>query len=984
MRECKTTLADVDGYPEYRRRMTGPYANTIPELGKHRDIHNGWVVPYNPYLLVKFDTHINVEISTSIKGIKYIFKYIYKGGEKVEIKIRVVDGGETYLDLDEIKTWANARYISANEAIWRIFEFPTNSLSHKVERLSIHLPDEQCVVFTEQNAETVGTEPELSTLTAYFALCGGDGYDQEDRDLGRVTKYHDIPQYFTYNKSKKRWNRRPHKAPESAVMYWNSNKPIIGRMYDVSPKNLELYALRLLLLHRVGAESFDDLKFIPDHDQNGNTIPIDTYIPVPGGFARGVPERLPQGHICHSFHMAAKELGLMLDDREWHSCLHEASQWAMPFHMCKLFALILMNCEVNDPQNLWDDTCHLLIMSDWQIRRHNLCPNNLLLNAYLLIEKEIKRCNSNTTLEETYHIQRPIAPHNPFTHNTHAGDDASQNPAPNQAHADEMISQLNPDQLTAFQAIYHSISNNEGKCFFLDGPGGTGKSYLYRCLMTKIRADGETYSACASTAIAATVIDACTAHKLFYSPCDLEHDSCSALHANTYDANLLKTSRCIIWDEAPSSHRYLLELTNRLLKDICQNDLPFGGKTMLLGGDWRQTLPVVPRANNAQQIAACLRMSPLWPLFAQNTYLLTINMRSKNPEFSQWLLDIGNGIVGDDINLAVPDLRVVSSSHGLITATFGHCLDRSTLPSLARCAILSPTNANAAKLNEVILAMIPEASSFRYSVDFPITEREKNPLVIPTEFLNTLDPPGMPPHKLHLKLGAIYMLLRNLNVTDGLCNGTRFFLDAFDTNVLFCIMIQDDPNKPEKKFTLPRITLSPPMHYPFPFKRRQFPIKPAFVMTINKAQGGTLDVIGLEATTPVFAHGQAYVALSRVSDFKKITVLTPAGLPSTRNVVFQEVFDQDYIDTQIRLRSQRPVFGERMHTDHHHMPADNSNPYYNDEEEAFMDHLDQPEPCSVPQYDHDDDHDHHYPDAHQYTYDEMVFEDDQVPHDWQE
>ncbi len=226
-----------------------------------------------------------------------------------------------------------------------------------------------------------------------------------------------------------------------------------------------------------------------------------------------------------------------------------------------------------------------------------------------------------------------------------------------------------------------------------------------------------------------------------------------------------------------------------------------------------------------------------------------------------------------------------------------HCIDRSTLPSLARCAILSPTNANATKLNEVILGMIPELSSFRYSVDFPITEREKNRRVIPEEFLNTLDPPGMPPHKLHRKLGAIYMLLRNMNVKDGLCNGTSFFLDAFNTNVLFCSMIQDDPNKPEKKFTLPRITLSPPKHYPFPFKRRQFSIKPAFVMTVNKAQGCTLDVIGLEVTTPVFGHGRAYhdVVLSRVIDFKKITVLTPDGLPTTRNVVFQKVFDQDYI-----------------------------------------------------------------------------------------
>jgi hypothetical protein len=345
-------------------------------------------------------------------------------------------------------------------------------------------------------------------------------------------------------------------------MYWNSNKPIIGRMYDVSPRNLELYALRLLLLHSVGAESFDDLKFIPDYDQYGNTIPIVNYISVPGGFARDIPERLPQGHVCHSFHMAAKELGLMLDYREWHNCLQEASQWAMSFHMCKLFALILMNCEVKDPQNLWDDTCDLLITSDWQIRRNNLCRHNLLLDAYVLIEKEIQNSNSDITLEETYHIKRPIALNNPFTHNSHTDQDATQRTATHQAHVEHLISQLNPEQLTAFQAIYHSISNNEGKCFFLDGPGGTGKSFLYRCLMTKILADGGNYSACASTAIAATIIDACTAHKLFcmfYSPCDLEHDSCSCLHANTNDAKLLKESCCIIWDEAPSSHCYLLE-----------------------------------------------------------------------------------------------------------------------------------------------------------------------------------------------------------------------------------------------------------------------------------------------------------------------------------------------------------------------------------------------------------------------------------------
>ena len=73
-KECKATNSDVDGYPEYRRRLTGPNVHTIPELGKHKDINNSWVVPYNPYLLLKYNTHINVEICTSVSAYKYIFK----------------------------------------------------------------------------------------------------------------------------------------------------------------------------------------------------------------------------------------------------------------------------------------------------------------------------------------------------------------------------------------------------------------------------------------------------------------------------------------------------------------------------------------------------------------------------------------------------------------------------------------------------------------------------------------------------------------------------------------------------------------------------------------------------------------------------------------------------------------------------------------------------------------------------------------------
>jgi hypothetical protein len=76
------------------------------------------------------------------------------GGDKAEIRLRTVDTDgvpQTYADLDELKEWADSRYVSAHETIWRTFGYPTNALSHMVHRLTIHLPGEHNVAFTEEN-----------------------------------------------------------------------------------------------------------------------------------------------------------------------------------------------------------------------------------------------------------------------------------------------------------------------------------------------------------------------------------------------------------------------------------------------------------------------------------------------------------------------------------------------------------------------------------------------------------------------------------------------------------------------------------------------------------------------------------------------------------------------------------------------------------------------------------------------------------------
>ena len=458
---------------------------------------------------------------------------------------------------------------------------------------------------------------------------------------------------------------------------------------------------------------------------------------------------------------------------------------------------------------------------------------------------------------------------------------------------------------------------------------------------------------------------------------DLEHDSTSILHTNSKAAGVIRDSACIIWDEAPASHRFTLDLADKFLREACQNGRPFGGKTIILGGDWRQTLPVVPRGTTAHQVAACLRMSTLWPLFSNNTFMLTQNMRATNPIFADWLLDIGNGITDPMINLLEHNIRVVTSPTALIHATFGTVLHQSTLPGLTRHIILSPTNKNTIIFNEEILKMVEGDSNYRYSIDWPIVERPNHRLVVPEEYLHTLLPPGMPPYNLHLKKGAVYMLLRNMSVAEGLCNGTRFTLIEIQNHLLECKIIHDDRNKPEKIFLLPRITTTPPTHYPFPFRRRQYPIRPCFAMTINKSQGGTFDMEGLDASSPVFSHGQTYVALSRVRDFDKITVLTSNGQTTLKNIVYPQVFDKDYIDAQIRRRTDRPIVSDRMDSDFPHMPPDDQNAHFDDEMQEYMDQMDRDA-----QYDPDDGvNEQLNPDAFMYTNDEQAYEEDWIAHD---
>ena len=362
----------------------------------------------------------------------------------------------------------------------------------------------------------------------------------------------------------------------------------------------------------------------------------------------------------------------------------------------------------------------------------------------------------------------------------------------------------------------------------------------------------------------------------------------------------LKRARLILWDECTMSPCHALDAVDRLLRDLTGLDVPFGGKTIVLGGDWRQTLPVVARGSRCSSVESCLKNSSLWPIFRQ--FSLTQNMRLglEERQFSEWLLKLGDGRLqneeglGEDV-VEIPPSCVVSGS--VVDDIFGE--DHFDMQHLEGKAILCPKNEHSLKLNEQILSRFPGDASTYFSADSIECEDEEEQDTYQLDFVHSLTPSGMPPHRLNLKNGAVVMLLRNLDPSSGLCNGTRLIVKRMLRNVLDCEVISGQ-NAGTRVF-IPRTQLQPSdSNLPFTLTRRQFPLRLAFCMTINKSQGQTLKKVGVYLPQPVFDHGQLYVAFSRCTSGKDVRVFVQNGKKQgkllqnsskvfTPNVVFREV-----------------------------------------------------------------------------------------------
>ena len=862
---CGETVVTKKGYVEYRRRCLKSYT-----FGRQQQyqITDADCVPYNRYFLRKWGCHCNVELVEFEGVVKYLFKYITKGEAWATVELYLSAQKGIY---DEMRSYELCRYLSANEAVHEVFEDMLYSMTHKVTKLDIHLPNQEMIPFEEGNEQSQINYNRMTHLKAFFAL--NDPNDTQHYHVDAANYFYlEIPRYYTW--TNEGWKPRKNKG---------HGEKNLSRLPFHSYIDKQTYALRILLLNVKGASSFESLR---------------TY----------------NNEIFASFHEAALARGLITDTKQIILYIREATNTMSGKQLRLMFAILICNIidfSAETIGNLWTEFRNLFCDDfEYKLQSIKMSDEDRWERAYgyglMDMEKLIIQCNGTKNNKKVGLPKPPNFP--PIDHI----DESLDKERHRQTYLDmyELI-KLNSDQKRFVDTISNTVDSllpPTQRLFFLYASGGTGKTFVLNCLIHKYRAIHRDHViAVAFTGIAALLLDGGqTAHSQFKIN---KREVCN-INATSKLADRIRRCKLLVIDEISMMSNKIMEKLDRSLKDIApkkDKHLVFGGKIVVLSGDIRQNLPVVKNGGKHEILNECITQWKHWNEF--KIYSLTKNMRLNANEtaYQEWLLKVGEGKIERALNCSEYEIKIdpdrIVPAHTLIDTIFNddymEALEKRDFEAIANSIILTARNDEAAEINKQVFAKTKGEGRVYTSIDTTVTM--KNPLDdmvssgIPTELLNNYTPDGFPPHELHLKENCVVIVIRNLNIDAGLVNGTRLLVIKLYPNSIECIILNGN-RMGENVCLFPIDFVLDEDEHPIKMRRHQLPVKLSFAITIHKAQGQTFSGrVGLWLLTPPFCHGQFYVACSRVKDpnlfyIVLYTSTDPDRLNVVRNPVYREVF----------------------------------------------------------------------------------------------
>ena len=909
--ECDVTHEDECGYVQYRRRGA----------------ENACVVSYFRPAILEYRTHINVQIAHTVAIIGYLRKYFVKGIDmmRVSVPLVMVDGVGRH---DELEEFERARYLSAVEAGWKFLNYDINHLEPGVQALAVHGEGEDMVAFDEGGDLDEAGQSSVSALLRYFQRPRGSQFDSLTF-LAYYEKYN-VRKSIVGNPPES--SRTMDTVPNGGAFHvWPRQRLHICRMYSVRPSEGTRYFIRKLLQH-IPARSFTDLCT----DSEGAVLRT----------AEGLPDY--QG-ACYS-------RGLIATDGEYADAMAEAVRTEqIPYAVRCLFADCIQDGA--NPATLMQAflgyMCH-----DFEGRTlHCLSPGYVPSAAakwqfYKHIQDILEDNNKTMAqygLPDIASLPRPEGV---------PGDVATPMPSPtpldfvpdksaNRAYFDENEPKLTHEQRAVLNAVVNAIEDNSvpQRCFFVDGPGGRGKSFLIKVIAAWARRDGRfrAWNGALTGMVSMMYPHGITLHKTFKLPLEVDITNGippSSVEAHSVHGNRLAQFDVFLIDELPMLHSVHLTLIDECLRNVRGDRRPFGGAVIVGAGDFRQLPPVVPGGSHADIVSASVISNRHWPRFVK--YALTIPQRDRSdPEWSAQVMDIGSGTANryDSEKNAMPAVTdpttfsrphyvrlppqvhvIVDDGTGASTGEeqvlqwlYGASACANDQPSVRHAqraldrAILCPYNAvvdtfNAAAIKSHTVGLLPPGCDAATRIVKLYAEEKvapseqpqqsRNVDVVTDEFMAGLTNPGVPDHTLELVIGCIVIVLRNMSVHERVMNGTRLEVLNISRFLLTCRKLDGSNGVvllPRIRFTMvvPRTTVK--------LTRRQFPVRLAYAMTVNRGQGQTIPRVCIDLRRNVFTHGMLYVALSRVPSASSLAAhvnrdaIGPDGSCYVLNMVYHEL-----------------------------------------------------------------------------------------------